>query len=54
MPESLFNKVAGLKLAQMFSCEFYKISKNSFSYRIPLMDVSDTTMKFLENFPKKI
>ena len=54
MPESLFNKVVGLKLAQMFSCGFYKISKNSFSYRTPLLVVSDTTMNFLENFPKKM
>ena len=38
-----FNKVADLAcnfikketLAQVFSCEFYKISKNTFSYRTP-------------------
>ena len=29
VPESLFNKVAG-PLAQLFSCEFYEISKNIF------------------------
>ena len=33
MLESLFDKVAGLK-AQMFSCEYCQISKNSFFYRI--------------------
>ena len=44
--ESLFfNKVAGLgnfikTLAQMFSCEFYKISKNTFSYRTPKVAAS--------------
>ena len=41
-----FNKVAGLAcvcnfikietLAQVFSCEFWKFSKNTFSYRTPL------------------
>ena len=34
----LCNKVAGLKkktLAQMFSCEFCEISKNTFFYRTP-------------------
>ena len=40
-----FNKVAGLAcnfikkvtLAQVFSCKFCKIAKNTFSYRTPLM-----------------
>ena len=38
MPEFLFNKVAGLKqtLAQVFSCEFCEISKNTFFHRTPL------------------
>ena len=40
VPESLFNKVAGLRpvnltkketLAQVFPCEFWEISKNAFS-----------------------
>ena len=45
-----FNKVAGLRLqlkrlkketlTQVFSCEFWKISKNSFSYRTPLVAAS--------------
>ena len=45
VPECLFDKVVGLKLkaatllketlAQVFSCEFCKISKNTFSYRTP-------------------
>ena len=41
-----FNKVAGLiekeTLAQVFSCEFCQISKNTFSYRTPPMAASDT------------
>ena len=48
--QSLFlNKVAGLrpstlfkkKLAQVFSCEFCKISKNTFLHRTPLVAVSE-------------
>ena len=47
--QSLFlNKVAGLcnfikkeTLAQVFSCEFCEISKNTFSYRTPLVAASD-------------
>ena len=43
MPESLFNKAAGLRpettkkeaLAHVFSCQFCEISKNTFSYRTP-------------------
>ena len=44
-----FNKVAGLRpatllkkktLAQVFPCEYYKISKNTFSYRTPLVAAS--------------
>ena len=48
----LFNKVASLRpeastilkketLAQVLSCEFCKISKNSFSYRTPWVATSD-------------
>ena len=41
VPESLFNKVAGLKLlAQLFSCKFSAISKNTFSFRRPLVAAS--------------
>ena len=39
----VFNKVAGLKkesLAQVFSCEFFKISKNTFFHRTPLVVAS--------------
>ena len=40
------SNVAGLiekeTLAQVFSCEFCQISKNSFSYRTPPMAASDT------------
>ena len=43
-----FNKVAGLRpnfikietLPQVFSCEFYEISKNTFHYRTPLVAAS--------------
>ena len=39
---SFFNKVAGSikkeSLAQVFSCEFCEISKNTFSGRTPLVD----------------
>ena len=38
MPESLFNKVE--TLAQVFSCEFCQISKNTFLYRTPLVTAS--------------
>ena len=51
MPEFLFNKLAGLRLqacnsikietlAQVFSCGFSEISKNTFSYRTPPVAVS--------------
>ena len=43
-----FNKVVGLKpasllksLAQVFSCEFCEISRNTFCYKTPLMAASD-------------
>ena len=48
-----FNKVAGLTekqtLAQVLSCQFCQISKNTFSYRTPPMAVSDTGI-FENNF----
>ena len=56
-----FNKVAGLRpanllkkfLAQVFSCEFCGISKNTFSYRTPLVAASEHSLRmFLIN--KKI
>ena len=52
LPQRLFyNKVAGLRpeacnfiikesLAQVFSCEFWKISKNTYFYRTPLVAAS--------------
>ena len=49
MRESHFNLVAGLRLAtlfkkralvQVFAFEFYKISKNTFFYRSPLVAAS--------------
>ena len=56
-----FNKVAGLRpatlfkkpLAQVFSCEFCGISKNTFSYKTPLVAASEHSLRmFLIN--KKI
>ena len=47
-----FNKVAGLffikkeTLAQVFSCEFFEISKNSFSYRTPAVAASAINESF--------
>ena len=35
--ESLFNNVKEKALAQVFSCEYRKIFKNSFRYRTPLV-----------------
>ena len=54
----LFNKVAGLRpqacnfikketLAQVFSCEFFDISKKTFSYRAPLVAASGNSCKHL-------
>ena len=48
-----FNNVTGLRhptllkktLAQVFSCEFCEISKNSFSYKTPLVTASGLTCK---------
>ena len=49
-----FNKVAGAwnvikkeTLAQVFSCEFCEISKNTFSYRTPPVAASVKTTMFL-------
>ena len=42
MPESFFNKVAGLRqVAQVFSCEFCEICKNTFFHRTPQVAASD-------------
>ena len=51
-----FNKVAGLRpeacsfiknetLAQVFSYEFFKISKNTFTYRTPTVAASDMSLQ---------
>ena len=37
-------------LAQTFSCEFYEISKNTFSYRTPPVAASDWDSQFLWKF----
>ena len=44
MPESLFNKVAGL-----FSFEFCEISKNTFFHITPLMAASATSLTNIKN-----
>ena len=37
-------------MVQVFFCEFFKISKNTFSYRTPPMDASKIlSFDFLEN-----
>ena len=45
VPESLLYKVAGL--AQVFSCEFCKIFKNTLFYRTPPVSVSVTSKAYL-------
>ena len=35
MPELICNFIKKVALAQLFSCEFCEISKNTFSYRTP-------------------
>ena len=50
----LCDKVAGLglnfvkkeSLAQVFSCEFFSISKNTFSHKTPLVAASDFFMRY--------
>ena len=39
-PPEACNFIKKENLAQAFSCEFWAISKNTFSYRTPLVDVS--------------
>ena len=36
-----YNFIKKETLTQVFSCEFYEISKNTFSYRTPLVAASD-------------
>ena len=56
-----FKKVAGevcnfIKieaLAQVFSCEFCEISKNTFSYRLPRVDASAACNFIKKAIPKK-
>ena len=43
VPETLFNKKYFIKkesLAQVFSCKFYEIAKNTFFYRTPPVTAS--------------
>ena len=60
MPESLFNKVTASDterkketLAQVFSCEFYEISKNTFFYRTLPVAASEYSPVKVNNLPKK-
>ena len=46
VPESLFKKET---LAQVFSCEFCEISRNTFSYRTTPVAVSVNIGAFFEN-----
>ena len=41
-------------LAQLFSCEFYKISKNTFSYRASPVAASEQTKFVLKTSPSLI
>ena len=41
-----FNKVASRALAQVFSCEFCQISKNTFFHRTPPVAASELVKKF--------
>ena len=54
---SFFNKVAGLRPvtllkkespAQVFSCEFFEISKNTFFYRKPLVAAFEDRMRLMK------
>ena len=54
-----FNKVAGLRpatllktLAQVFSCEFWKISKNTFFYKTPPVAASGVASFMIWRKPK--
>ena len=54
-----FNKVAGLRpatllktLAQVFSCEFWKISKNTFFYKTPPVGASGVASFMIWRKPK--
>ena len=52
----IFNKVSGLRpaallkketMVQVFSCQFCEISKDTFSYRTPLVAASEKKLKTL-------
>ena len=46
MPEAC-NFIQKETLAQVFSCEFYEISKNTFFYRTPPVAASDIFVKLI-------
>ena len=50
MPEPLFSFVKKETLAQVFSCEFCEIPKNTFSYRIPPVAASITNTEIYNRF----
>ena len=50
MPEPLFNFVKKEPLAQVFSCEFCEIPKNTFSNRIPPVAASFTNTEIYNRF----
>ena len=50
MPEPLFSFVKKETLAQVFSCEFCEIPKNTFSYRIPPVAASFTNTEIYNRF----
>ena len=47
VPEFLFLKK--VTVAQVFSCEFYEISKNNFSYRTPPLVASVSSVRTYTN-----
>ena len=51
-----FDKVAGLALtlAQVFSCEFSEISKNTLSCRTPLVATSELRAEYASDISEKI
>ena len=49
-PEAVANFIKKETLAQMFSCEFYEIFKNTFFYRTPLVAAS----KFVTDYSPRL
>ena len=57
MPEPLFlikkNFIKKETLAQVFSCEFYEISKNTVFYRTPQVTASEVYQVFQTDYQEK-